>query len=889
MNYELNIGQWLKAILLLFTFHLVGELVEPSLLTPCAAQVFRAAGPDMVEVGERFRVEFSHSLSDASDPEWPSFAGFEVQYGPSVSRSSSVQIINGNMTSSSSITYSFILLATKAGTFTINPATTTSDGKTYRTQPLRIRVVGSGTASGQRQQQNARSSQEIQRSKGSGRDLFMTANASRVNVYEQEAILITYKVFTQVNVTALEGKMPTLDGFQIQEIPLPREKSFDYEVYNGQRYNSVVWAQYIVYPQKSGDLVIPAITYEATEVRASRAVDPIDAFFNGVSTTEVKRKIVTPKLTIHVSSLPSKPDNFCGAVGDFSVSSSVSTDNLKANDALTLRVRLKGTGNMKLINSPEIAFPKDFEIYDPKVNDNFSLTKNGLSGVKEFEYLVVPRHKGKFTIPAADFTYFDTKTHTYKTLSTQPFTVNVEKGNGSSSSSVDFSSQQQVRQLATDIRYIKTGNVRLQGDSGTLFSSWTYWLLYPLILIIAVAIAVIGRKRITDNANVAKTRGKKANKVAIRRLKNAAKLLANHDREHFYDEVMRALLGYTADKLSIPLARLNKDNIQSELQSRNVEQSLIDLFIKCLNDCEFARYAPGNPNETMENIYDGAVNAITNMESKINKSTRKKDNKSTRQQDSKLASWLILFVLFTFHFSLFTPSVAKAQTKAEADTLYVQEDYAGAAKLYEKILSEQGIAADIYYNLGNCYYKLDDIPHAILNYERARLLDPSDAAIMENLALARGKTTDRVTPPSELFFVTWWRNLVNCLAIDSWLILAIAAFALFLLGLLIYAFVPSSILRRVGVCSSLLGLTLTILSILCALSQYRLLTHRNYAIIISPAVNVKSTPSEGSTDLFIIHEGSKVEITDDTMTDWLEIKLEEGKQGWIEKNALEVI
>ncbi len=867
-------GQWLKVILLLFTFHF-------SLFTPSVAQVFRAAGPDMVEVGERFRVEFSHSLSDASDPEWPSFAGFEVQYGPSVSRSSSVQItINGNMSSSSSITYSFILLATKAGTYTINSATTTSGGKTYRSQPFKIRVVGSGSAAQQRQQQNAQSSQAIQRSKGSGRDLFMTANASRVNVYEQEAILITYKVYTQVNVTALEGKMPTLDGFQIQEIPLPREKSFDYEVYNGQRYNSVIWAQYIVYPQKSGDLVIPAITYEATEVRASRAIDPIDAFFNGVSTTEVKRKLVTPKLTIHVSPLPSKPDNFCGAVGNFSVSSSVSTESLKANDALTLRVRLKGTGNMKLINAPEIAFPKDFEIYDPKVNDNFSLTKNGLSGVKEFEYLVVPRHKGKFTIPAADFSYFDTNTHTYKTLSTQPYTINVEKGSGSSSSSVDFSSQQQVQQLATDIRYIKTGDVRLRKDGDTLFSSWTYWLLYPLILIVAVVIAVVGRRRIIDNANVAKTRGKKANKVAIRRLKNAAKLLENHDKDNFYDEVMRALLGYTADKLSIPLARLNKDNIQSELQSRNVDQSLIDLFIKCLNDCEFARYAPGDPDETMENVYDGAVNAITNMESTMKKV---KVNKPTANGQRLMA----ILLLLTLHFSLSTLSFA--QSKSLADSLYASEDYSRAAETYQQIIETQGTSPDIYYNLGNCYYKLDDMSHAILSYERAHLLDPSDAAIIENLALARGKTADRVTPPSELFFVTWWRNLVNSLAIDSWLILALITFAIFLIGLLVYAFVPSSILRRVGVCSSLLAFVITILSILSAFSQYRLLTHRNYAIVMSSAVNVKSTPSEGSTDLFIIHEGSKVEIMDDTMTDWFEVKLEEGKQGWIPTSAIEVI
>lgn len=873
---------------------LVISICFPAFITTTQAQTLRASAPSVVEVGERFHVQYTINSQDVPEPEWPSFSGFEVLYGPSISRQSSVQIIDGNMSSSSAITYSFILVCNKAGVYNINPASVAFNGKTLSSQALKIRVVGSSAAAQQRQQQASQydDRQVAANTRASnGRDLFMTANASKVNVFEQEAILITYKVYTLVNINRLEGKLPTLDGFQIQEIPLSREKSFEIEAYKGQRYNTVVWAQYIVYPQKAGDLTIPAITYEATEVRANQAIDPIDAFFNGVSTTEVKRKIVTPKLTIHVSPLPSKPENFCGAVGHFDVSSSISTESVKANDALTVRVRLRGTGNMKLISAPEINFPKDFETYEPKVNDNFSLTKEGLSGVKEFEYLVVPRHKGKFTIPACDFTYFDSQSHTYKTLSTQTFTVNVEKGVAGSASSVDFANQQSVDQIATDIRYIKTGDVHLRQDGGdSMLGSATYWLLYLLALVVASVIAIVGRKRIIDNGNIAKMRGRKANKVAIRRLKNAAKLLANHDAENFYDEVMRALLGYTADKLTIPLAVLNKDNIQSELQGKNVDQDLIDLFIKCLNDCEFARYAPGNPDETMENVYEGAVNAITDMESKINKTIKhrgKVEGRIHNSNDSGMA--LLLTLLLTLTLSLFGSSLLHAQTKAEADTLYVNEEYSKAAAMYEKILAEQGKSADIYYNLGNCYYKKDNISRAILNYERAHILDPGDDDIIANLAFVRGKTADKVTPPSELFFVTWWHDIVNTMFIDTWLILALSAFILMLVGILVYAFMGSELIRRIGINGAFVALVVCVVALCCAVSQYNQIRNHRFAIITVPALTVKSTPSDGSTDLFVIHDGSKVEILDNSMTDWYEVKLEEGKQGWVDKSSLEVI
>lgn len=845
---------------------------------------FRASAPSIVEVGERFRVQYTVNSQDVSNFTYPKFEGFDVMYGPSTSQQSSFQYINGQMSQSSSYTYTFTLMATKAGTYNIPPASVVVGGQTYKSQGLSIQVVAAsgGGRSNQQYQQGSRrqrmqeDSPRQQSTTISGSDLFMTATANRTNVYEQEAILVTYKVYSLVNLTQLDGKLPTLDGFQIQEIPLPRNKEFTPENYNGRIYHSVVWSQYVLFPQKSGDLVIPSITYEGVVVQQNRSIDPIEAFFNGTGgLVEVKKKITTPKLTIHVNSLPNKPVNFSGAVGLFSVSSTISSEKVKANDAVTLKINVKGTGNMKLISAPEVAFPKDFETYDAKATDNFSLNRNGLSGSKEFEYLAVPRHAGKYTIPATDFVFFDPSTSSYKTVSTEPYTIEVEKGSGSSSSVESYTNNQQdVKELNKDIRYIKTGETDLQQSGDSFFGSWKFWLAYLIPLLIFLTILAIGHKQIKDNANIAKMRGRKANKIAKKRLKVASKLLADKNQSEFYDEVMRALWGYIADKLNMPQANLNKDNINAALAQQQVDPQLIDDFIKTLNECEFARYAPGNPNENMETVYNSAVNVISKME----------DNFKRVPQTKTPLAMLVL----TAFLSVTSLSVV-AQTKQQADDLYAKEHYAEAAQIYESILREQGVSNDIYYNLGNCYYKLDSVALSILNYERALMLDPSDGDTKSNIALARGKTTDKVTPPSEMFFVTWWRSLTNIMSINSWLILAFVAFMLMLASILVCAFMSNISIRKAGFYGCLFMLFVTVVANLCALFQHHAIVNRHYAIIMSPAVTVKSSPSDTSTDLFIIHEGAKVEMLDQSMKEWCEVKLEEGKVGWVPVSVFEQI
>lgn len=581
---------------------------------------FTANAPEVVVSGDQFRLSYTINSQKVRDFRAPSIQGFEVLMGPSRSTQSSTQIINGNVTSTSTITFTYILMAGKEGTYKIPGATIVADGNNYTSNSVEIKVLPpddtSGAGSG-----NASSSSRNQANSGkiSDKELFMLATVNKTNVYEQEAILLTYKVYTQVNLTGLHGDTPDLKGFHTQEVELPQQKTFTLEHYNGRNYNTTIWQQFVLFPQQSGKLEIPSLSFEGTVSQRIASADPFDAFFNGGNYVDIKKNLVTPKLTINVKELPAgKPTNFSGGVGEFTLSSSISTQELKTNDAVTIKLVISGTGNMKLINTPEVGFPQDFEIYDPKVDNKFNLTRNGLAGNKVIEYLAIPRHAGTYTIPPIEFSYFDLKSQSYKTLKTDAYTLNVAKGEGNSDQVVaNFTSKEDLKVLGQDIRYIKTGDTRLTQKDDYLFGSTSYWLWYIIPLVLFIAFMVIYRKQAMENANVAKVRTKKANKVAAKRMKNAGKLLAEKKSEAFYDEVLKALWGYISDKLSMPVSQLSKDNIEEELQKHQVADELIKAFIDTLNDCEFARYAPGNQDEKMDKIYSSAIDVISKMENSI--------------------------------------------------------------------------------------------------------------------------------------------------------------------------------------------------------------------------------------------------------------------------------
>lgn len=583
---------------------------------------FVAEAADVVVSGDQVRLVFTVNSQDIKDFRAPSIKGFDVLMGPSRSQQSSIQIINGKRTSNSSTAFTYILLAGSPGTYTIPAASVEVNGEKVFSNAISIKVLPQDQTSGN-SANNGGGSASSSRSQAAGsrisaNDLFITATASKTTVHEQEAILLTYKVYTVVNLRQLYGKMPDLKGFHTQEVELPQQKTFTLEHYKGRNYNTTVWSQYVLFPQQTGKLEIPSITFDGVVAQQTVSDDPFDAFFNGGGYVEVKKKITTPKVVINVQPLPAKPAGFSGAVGEFKLASSINATDVKTNDAVTIKLTLSGTGNMKLIGTPEVKFPQDFEIYDPKVTDDYKLTNSGLTGTKTFEYLAIPRHAGNFTIPAVEFTYFDLKSNSYKTLKTEAYNLKVAKGQGNADQVIsDFTNKESVKMLGKDIRFIKLGDSSLRPKGDFFFGTVGYYLCYLIPLLLFVVFAVIYRQKALENANVAKVKTKKANKVATRRMKLAGKLLAENKKNEFYDEVLKALWGYISDKLSIPVSQLSKDNIEAELTNYGVQEALIAEFIGVLNECEYARYAPGNENEAMDKVYSASVEVISKMENSI--------------------------------------------------------------------------------------------------------------------------------------------------------------------------------------------------------------------------------------------------------------------------------
>ena len=580
---------------------------------------FTASAPDAVVVGDQFRLSYTVTTQKVKDFRAPSIKGFDVLMGPSRSQQSNTQIVNGNVTSTSSITFTYILMANNAGEYTIPGASIVADGDQMVSNSVRIKVLPQDQGDS-----NSSSSSSTHSSSGTGvsnQDLFITASASKTNVYEQEAFVLTYKIYTrESNLQLNNAKLPDFKGFHSQEIEMTTNARWTPEHYQGRNYYTTVYRQFVLFPQQSGKLYIDPAQFQMTVGKPVQSDDPFDAFFNGGSNViEIKKSISTPKIAININPLPAgKPADFSGGVGEFNISSSINNKELKTNDAITIKLVISGTGNLKLISNPEIKFPDDFEVYDPKVDNQVRLTREGLTGNKVIEYLAIPRHAGTYKIPGVSFSYFDIRSKSYKTLKTEEYVINVEKGAGNADQVIaNFTNKEDLKVLGEDIRYIKQNEVTLQPKGSFFYGSMTYWLFYIIPALAFIIFFIIYRKQAAENANVAKMRTKKANKVATKRMKLAGKLLSENKKDAFYDEVLKALWGYISDKLNIPVSRLSKDNIEEKLRNHGVNEELIKEFLNALNDCEFARFAPGDENQAMDKVYSSSIEVISKMENSI--------------------------------------------------------------------------------------------------------------------------------------------------------------------------------------------------------------------------------------------------------------------------------
>ena len=843
------------------------------------AQHISVSAPSHVAAGENFRVAYTINTSDVEEFRMGGVQdGLEVIAGPYTSSQSSYQMINGHTSSSSSVTITYTLYAAKNGSFTIGASHALAGGKRLSSRPVKIQVSGHAQRTNGAPNMHGQDSydQPHMRSAGSaisGSDLFIKVSASKKRVHEQEPILLTYKVYTQVDLTQLEGKMPDLKGFHTQEVPLPQQKTFHTETVNGRPYKCVTWSQYVMYPQMTGRLEIPSITFKGIVVQQNRNVDPMEAFFNGGSGyVEVKKDIKAPGITLQVDPLPQRPANFSGGVGKFNISASLDKKEVKAGEPITLRVVVGGIGNLKLLKQPVVNFPKDFDKYDAKVTDKTRLTANGVEGNMVYDFLAVPRNQGSYTIPSVELTYYDTGKNAYKTIKTQPFKVEVEKGDGTAGESEDFASQDK------DIHTIKLGKVEQHKANEMFFGSFGYWISLLMPLIAFVVLLIVFRRRAIENADIVKKRSNRAGKIATKRLRLANKLMLQGKQGEFYDEVMRALWGYMSYKLNMPAEKLNRDNIRETLGRHFVDDATIEKFTTALDECEFERYAPGDAAGNMNRTFESAMTAIMDIENAINEA--RKNQKKHPAGYSFV--WLLLAMI------CFGGTSAKAVTKNNADTEYQKGNYQQAIRDYEEIL-KNGESAEIYFNLGNAYYRTDNITKAVLNYERARLLSPGDDDINFNLQFARSKTIDKITPQSEMFFVTWYKSLVNFTSVDNWAKTGILCIVMALLLVLLYLFGPQLMLRKIGFFGGLAFFVIFLLSNLFAFQQKQALDNRTGAIIMAPSVNIKKTPAKNSADQFVLHEGTRVDIIDKGMTDWRCIRVGDGREGWIETKAIEEI
>lgn len=586
---------------------------------------FKASAPAQVIIGRPFQLSYSVNQR-AKDLRAPEFTDFDYVAGPYTSQSSSTSFVNGKRTSSFQMTYTYTLLASKEGSFTIPPATIKVDGEQYTSNGVRITVLPADepaqtNANRQSHTAGTTASQQNESQTISSENIFMRTLVSKTKVHEQEAILLTYKLyFAGVDVAQLTNntRLPEFKGFLKQELEMS-EIQTELEHYNGRNYQTAVLYRTLLFPQRSGDIVIDPAQFEALLRVQNRAQvrSIFDDFFN--SYTTVTKALQSPGITINVSALPAgKPLGFCGGVGQFNISSSISSTELQANEAVTLTVTIQGAGNMKLLKTPAVDWPEGFEVYDPKVTNNFSVTTSGVSGTKTIEYLAIPRAGGVYTIPAIQFAYYDTQADAYRSLATPEYTLNIARSTNEESGAAvvnTYVQKENIQQLGSDIRYIYTGELKAASNRNSIsFGTLLFWLFYAIPLSIAALMFIVFRKRIKENADVTRMRYKKANKVAQRRLKVAEQLLQQNKKEAFFEEIERAAWTYLSDRLSIPTAQLNKENIAQILTEKAVPDVTIKQMLHVLSTAEFARYAPTS-DSAMHDLYEDTIKIINQLES----------------------------------------------------------------------------------------------------------------------------------------------------------------------------------------------------------------------------------------------------------------------------------
>ena len=578
-----------------------------------AAASFTVQAPRQVAAGNKFNVTFVLRNAEGVNFHAPEVAGATKIYGPGKSTSYSTSWVNGKTSSSSSEEYTMLYKAGAAGRVHIGAASIVVDGKTLHTNPVTIEVVDGG--GGQRDeddrprqragvQYNDPSTQSADKAV-TGNDIFVRIEMSKPRVFEQQAVVCTIKLYTKYQVSQfMPTQQPSFDGFLIEEIPMQPSLN-NVETVNGQQYMVAILKKCLLYPQQSGKLTITSGNYDVNVVQYEQYRTIFGTLQQPV---EKSLKVQSNTATVNILPLPEpKPASFTGAVGHFTVSTSLEPQQLKTYAAATYRCVISGTGNIKYVKAPELQMPKEMDVYDPKTTADAKTTGSDMKGTMTIDYPFIPQFAGKFVIPETEFSYFDPDTEKYETLQIPGRTVTVEKGEGAPSN--------HYRIQNMDIRHIVTGDLGLRKARAYVVDNWTYWLWYVVPLLLLAGVLLYYRKQLRERADVSRMRTKRASKVAQRRLKQARQFMEQNNRNGFYAETLNSLWGYLSDKLTIPVSELSKDNILAELEEYGVDEPLRERTMALLDACEFAQYAPELANQDLRHVWDEAASVIDALES----------------------------------------------------------------------------------------------------------------------------------------------------------------------------------------------------------------------------------------------------------------------------------
>ena len=848
-----------------------------------AQSTIRVEVHNIVELDERFNVVFvvegEHSPSEFN---WDAGSDFTVVWGPQKGTSTSIQMINGKTTRSSQTSYTYILQAKSTGTFTIRPASAKIKGNVIESKPVSIQVVSGGGSNAQ-PQQSASDSQAAQSSQSTGladQDIFMKLTLSRSSVVVGEPVTATLKIYHRANLVGFENAhFPSFNGFWSQEVETPSNIEFQREQVNGSMYNSAVLRKWVLIPQKTGELAIdPAEIVCLVNVQRRRSTGSIFDDFFGSDYTTVRQRVSTKAATLRVQALPAAPANFGGGVGEFNIQARLSKDSLKTHDAASLIVTLSGKGNIALLEAPKISFPPDFEVYDVKTSVNTD--KSGTSGSKTFEYPFIPRSPGEFTIGPVEYSYFDVAKRKYAVTTSATLPLKVMRSASATAATPDGGStlvvdRKGVKNLGEDIRFIRS-KTRLGADKGFLVYSKGWWAAVILILLSGLGFWLGFRKVAARRADVVGTRSRKATRLALKRLAQAKDFLQKNLYTAFYEELHRSLLGFVSEKMAMDMADMSKENIAASLVSRGVPEATAADFTALLDACEEARYAPDAGHDAMNEHYEIAVSTITAIDASM---------KKTPVKAAMLAVLLLLL-----------PMGLQAQALSYPDSLwnagveaYTNGDYASALKDWQDVQATGLMSKELYYNLGNAYFKDGQIAPAILWYERALRLDPSDDDVRYNLEYARALTQDRIDEVPELFFKQWGRAICYLLPSNAWAVIGLIFLAITVTLVLLFLLGSTPGRRKMGFFAAIVTCLIALLGWQFAQWQRQEAQRQDLAIVMRPVSSVKSSPSpSGAKDLFILHEGTRVRILDN-VSGYSQIEIADGRQGWIPVGEIEVI